>query len=176
MVSRKRRRQKNTFVKKQFTNVLDDKYHNRLKRIGFYNLGNKIVLADIIAGSSTLKKLAWISKKAIGFAVRKSRKKNLMHQNEIFQDFIIKSYHKFYSNEYENLKFVYIFDNGSVVYWNFSEEEEQMMNSMILKTIEYQSEFIANEYYYLEKSFYEDEINMFITDHIQSNIIFLKVL
>jgi uncharacterized Rmd1/YagE family protein len=155
--------------------VLEDKYHDRLKRIGFYNLGNKIVLADIIAGSNTLKKMAWVSKKALGFVLRRTRKKNLMHQNEIFQDFIIKNYNKLYSNEYENLKFVYIFDNGSVVYWNFQEEEELAMNNMILKTIEFKSEYIANEYYFLEKTFYEDEINMFITDHIQSNIIFLKV-
>lgn len=87
----------------------------------------------------------------------KGTKKKQGAKHELFPENTIKNYYKQYANEYQALKFVYIFDNGSVVYWNFTEEEEHAVNAGLLLRIDKKSEVINNEYLYLEKNFYEDD-------------------
>ena len=69
---------------------------------------------------------------------------------------------------------MFIFENGSVIYWNFTEEEESGINSAILKKLKRGITLFCNEYYYLDRGCYEDDPELFIKEHIQHNLIFLK--
>lgn len=153
---------------------MDERYHDELCRIGFYNLGPKIKLQTLLPDENLALKFGWITKKTVGFVLRRSKRKNPENSFEIFEFFALKSYNKLYSQEISSLQFVYIFENGSIIYWNFTEEEETKINKSIEVKLGREIQSFCNEYYYLEKNAYEDDPELFIKEHIQHNLIFMK--
>jgi uncharacterized Rmd1/YagE family protein len=164
----------NTFLHQIQDNLLDKKYHDSLGRIGYYNLGPRFSLTDLITDSITAEKYGWVTKKAVGFVLRKSRRKTPENSLDIFEYFSFKTYNKTYTKDTDLLQLVYIFENGSIVFWNFTEEEEEAVNGAILRKLGRVHPLHMDEYFYLDRSVYENDPEMFIKEHVQNNLIYLK--
>ena len=154
--------------------MLEGNYTEELCRIGFYDLGPKLKLSQVLTDRLLVEKYGYLSKKSAGFVLRKSKRKTPENSLDIFEYFVLKSYNKTFTKDTDKYQIVYIFENGSIVFWNFTEEEEMEINTAILRKLNREISHFCNEYYYLNLNDYENDQSLFIKDYIKNDLIFLK--
>ena len=123
-------------------------------------------------------KVLMIEDKVVCMAMKKLRKKKFSSTNvEIFMNWNLKTYGKkaITNKETDSLKFCFVFENGSIILWNFTEAEEKEMLTLIAKQDINKINYSEDRFSYLDKHIYEPDPLNFVKDCVTEGIIFLRV-
>ena len=151
----------NETIKKEFL--------NDFKNLNSYSTGNQIILKDIYFFKKYKEKLFCIPHLVLGIILI-NNPENRIKTDTIFSNcFIIKKFRKSEINiDKKNYKFIFIFQLGSIIFWNFNQNEE----TLILSKLGIKKKcFSENEY--LDKNKYENNQKVFIKNVIKNDLIFL---
>ena len=140
-----------------------------------YSADQKIKIEKLITDDIEEKSLV-ISKMVIGLAIKKIKFINHNKSRlKVFKDWKVKQYSNLNSNQSDNVKFVFVFVNGTVIFWNFTEQEEREILEYIFEKPKRKIEFIEERFNYLENIVYERDSSFFVRDSVKEDIIFLEV-
>lgn len=147
-----------------------------LKRISCYNLNNNInlsIIEDLI--STSLIQRVIINNEFIALAINKASENNLLKKNIIFNNYALLDIKKKYSDK--DIKYLFIYNFGSYIFWNFEEAEElEILEQIITLTgnnlllLQNNKTFVLS---YIEHEVVERE-DYIIKNYISDDNIYLK--
>lgn len=148
-----------------------------MQNVGVYNIGMQIKFNTLITEKHK-EKVRIIEDKVVCMAMKRLRKKKFSSGNvEIFKNWNLKTYGKKTTSykETENLKYCYVFENGSVIFWNFTDDEEKEILGLIANQDIKKMSYSEDKFNYLERHIYEHDQSAFVKNYVAEGIIFLTV-
>ena len=143
-----------------------------------HNFGSKFLFESFLPSAFSPEDFLWIPRKLFGFSVKASRNKRTTGAASASLPEVLKGYRtKPYSRsspDYDELKFAYIFEKGSVILWNFSEAEEREALLALMDHVDKKIIIKSENYFYIERKEYAEDPQTFVTDYVKSSIIFLR--